>query len=113
MRLKLSSTRNPSPEGVATSMRQLLVPRSSAAKAGPENRRGSPGEYTAGSTGASVGGGCMAALSSLPAVASKHRGGALRRIHPAHMLTAGRSRGDREDRFRGPPPLTLHPAPWQ
>ena len=40
MRLKLSSTRKPSPAGAATSMRQLLVPRSRAAKAGPANRRG-------------------------------------------------------------------------
>ena len=38
MREKLSSTRKPSPAGAPTSMRQLLVPRSSAAKAGPENR---------------------------------------------------------------------------
>ena len=38
MREKLSSTRKLSPAGAPTSMRQLLVPRSSAAKAGPENR---------------------------------------------------------------------------
>ena len=42
MRLKLSSTRNPSPDGVATSMRQLLVPRSSAAKAGRQTAAARP-----------------------------------------------------------------------
>ena len=36
MREKLSRTRKPSPAGVATSMRQLLVPRSRAANAGPK-----------------------------------------------------------------------------
>ncbi len=38
MREKLSSTRKLSPDGAPTSMRQLLVPRSSAAKAGPGSR---------------------------------------------------------------------------
>ena len=40
MRLKLSTTRKPSPAGVPTSSLQLLVPRSSAAKVGA----GGPGD---------------------------------------------------------------------
>ena len=72
MRLKLSSTRKPSPRaGVPTSMRQLLVPRSSAANA---DRHGRSARAN-GRTGSSVGSGAawfvIPSLSPLHPVTSK------------------------------------------
>ncbi len=83
MRLKLSSTRNPSPDGAATSMRQLLVPRSSAANVAPANRRGSAGSAP-GSTGDWTFRGCITALSSRTCLTGQASSGRVATISSGH-----------------------------
>ena len=60
---KLSRTRNPWPAGVPMSMRQLLVPRSRAANAGPNTRRGSSSrESVHRAAGSSAGAACTGVI---------------------------------------------------
>ena len=103
MRLKLSSTRNPSPDGAATSMRQLLVPRSRAANVAPANRRGSAGS-AAGSAGDWTFRGCITALSSPPASPGKLRQVGLPRFHLGTDLPVAKETvHGRNDRRRSAP----------